>query len=153
MRYKDLFFEDFTVGRTFDTDERTIDEAEIVEFGRNYAPLPYHVDPDAAKDSMFGGLVAAGFQTAAISFGLFIDSGIFDACAMGSPGLDRLRWRLPVRPDDRLRVTATVIEASPADEGKARNFVKFLIKTFNQKDEIVLEAHTMHYVRSRASAA
>jgi len=152
MRYRDLYFEDFTVGRRFETDERTIGEEEIISFGKSYAPLPYHTDPDAAKESMFGGLVAAGFQTAAISFGLFIDSGIFSACAMGSPGLDRLRWRRPVRPGDRLRVVATLLEASPAGEGKTRNFVKFLIETFNQDDEIVLEAHTMHYVRSRPAA-
>lgn len=152
MTYQDLYFEDFTVGRRFETADRTIGEAEIISFGESYAPLPYHTDPEAAKGSMFGGLVAAGFQTAAISFGLFIGSGIFDACAMGSPGLDRLRWRRPVRPGDRLRVEATVLEASPAGEGKTRNFVKFLIETFNQDDEIVLEAHTMHYVRSRPAA-
>ncbi len=152
MQYHDLYFEDFTIDRRFETGERTIGEAEIISFGESYAPLPYHIDPEAAKESMFGGLVAAGFQTTAISFGLFIGCGIFDSCAMGSPGLDRLRWRRPVRPGDRLRVSATVMETSPAGEGKTRNFVKFLIETYNQDDEIVLEAHTMHYVRGRPAA-
>lgn len=149
MHYQDLYFEDFTVGSEYQTGARTIGEEEIISFGKSYAPLPYHTDPEAAKDSMFGGLVAAGFQTAAISFGLFIGCGIFDSCALGSPGLDRLRWRRAVRPGDRLRVSAKVLEASPAGEGKTRNLVKFLIETYNQDDEIVLEAHTMHYVRAR----
>lgn len=149
MRYQDLYFEDFTVGRTFETGRRTITEHEIISFGESYAHLPYHTDPDAAKDSMFGGLVAAGYQTAAITFGLFIDSGIFDVCAMGAPGVDRLRWRRPVRPGDELRVTIEVLEASPAGEGKTRNFVKFLMQTYNQDDEVVMEAQTLHYVRAR----
>jgi len=150
MRYSDLYFEDFTPGRRFETDARTVEAADIVAFGKSYAPLPYHTDPDAARDSMFGGLVAAGFQTASISFALFIEAGVFSACAMGSPGLDRLRWLRPVRAGDTLRVVVEILEALPAQGPKGRNLIKSRYETFNQKDEAVLEMVMLNYVRARA---
>lgn len=153
MRYKNLYFEDFTPGRVLKTDSQEITEEEIIDFGTRYARLPYHTDPDEAKQSMFGGLVAAGFQTAAISFGLYTASGAFDACGMGSPGCDRIRWRRPVRPGDRLRVEAEVAEASPAREEGGRNLIKLNIRTFNQADDVVLEMTTIHYVKSRPAGA
>ena len=76
MKYNDLYFEDFTVGRIFETDKRTISQKEIIDFGNQFAPLPYHTDPEAAKDYMFGELVAAGFHTCSISFGLFIEASV-----------------------------------------------------------------------------
>ena len=153
MKYSDLYFEDFTVGRSFETDSRTITEADIVAFGKEFAPLPYHTDPVEAKDYMFGELVAAGFHTCAVSFGLFIEAGVFSACAMGSPGFDRLRWKKPVRPGDTLTVMATVTEASPARDDSGRNLIKLRFETTNQNGEPVLEMHTLHYVRARHAEA
>ena len=148
-RYTDLYFEDFTVGRVLETDDWTLTEDEITGFGNAYARLPYHTDPEAAKDTMFGTLVAAGFQTAAISFGLYTASGAFDACGMGSPGCDRIRWRRPVHPGDTLRVEAEVVEASPARAPGGRNQIKLAIRTINQDDELVQDMTTIHYVKSR----
>lgn len=149
MKYQDLYFEDFTVGRVFETASRRISEQDIIAFGKDFAPLPYHTDPEAAKDYMFGELVAAGFHTCAASFGLFIEAGVFSACAMGSPGFDTVRWKQVVRPGDDIRVTATVTEISPAREKGGRNLVKLLFVTTNQKDQPVLEMHTRHFVRAR----
>jgi len=149
MKYGDLYFEDFTPGRIFETDARTVTAADIIRFGKEFAPLPYHTDPEAAKDYMFGGLVAAGFQTCSIAFGLFIEAGVFSACAMGSPGLDRLRWKKIVTPGDTLKARVTVLEASPARDDSGRNMIKLLFETTNQDDEPVLEMHTLHFVRSR----
>lgn len=149
MRYSDLYFEDFIPGRRFETDSRTVTAEEIIAFGKAYNPLPYHTDPEAARQSMFGGLVAAGFQTAAISFGLFIEAGVFSACAMGSPGLDRLRWVRPVRAGDTLRVAVEVLEARPAQGENGRNMIKIQFETFNQNDELVLVMHMLNYVKAR----
>lgn len=149
MKYTDLYFEDFTIDRVFETDRRTISQEEIIQFGTQFAPLPYHTDPEAAKDYMFGELVAAGFHTCSISFGLFIEAGVFSSCAMGSPGFDTLRWKKPVRPGDTLYVKATVIEVSPARDDSGRNLIKLLFQTFNQDDEPVLEMLTKHFVQSR----
>ena len=149
MKYSNIYFEDFKNGRVFETDTEKITAKEIISFGKNFAPLPYHTDPDAAKDYMFGELVAAGFHTCSISFGLFIRSGIFDDCAMGSPGFNKLRWKNPVRPGDSLKVTATVTDASPARDENGRNLISLLFVTTNQNNEIVLEMETRHFVRSR----
>jgi len=149
MKYSNIYFEDFENGRVFETGTQKISAEEIISFGNNFAPLPYHTDPEAAKDYMFGELVAAGFHTCAISFGLFIRSGIFDDCAMGSPGFNNLRWKKPVRPGDRLKVTATVTEVSPARDENGRNLISLLFVTTNQKNQIVLEMETRHFVRSR----
>ena len=149
MKYNDLYFEDFKVGRIFETDKRTISQAEIIDFGNQFAPLPYHTDPDAAKKYMFGELVAAGFHTCSISFVLFIEAGVFSSCAMGSPGFDSLRWKKPVRPGDTLQVTAKVTEASPARDESGRNLIKLLFTATNQDGEPVLEMHTKHFVMSR----
>ena len=149
MKYSNIYFEDFENGRVFETGTQKISAEEIISFGNNFAPLPYHTDPEAAKDYMFGELVAAGFHTCAISFGLFIRSGIFDDCAMGSPGFNKLRWKNPVRPDDSLKVTATVTEVSPARDENGRNLISLLFVTTNQNNQIVLEMETRHFVRSR----
>jgi acyl dehydratase len=149
MKYSNIYFEDFENGRVFETDTEKITTKEIISFGKNFAPLPYHTDPEAAKDYMFGELVAAGFHTCSISFGLFIRSGVFDDCAMGSPGFNKLRWKNPVRPDDTLKVTATVTDASPARDKNGRNLISLLFVTTNQNNEIVLEMETRHFVRSR----
>ena len=150
MKYSNIYFEDFENGRVFETDTQKISAEEIISFGNNFAPLPYHTDPEAAKDYMFGELVAAGFHTCAISFGLFIRSGIFDDCAMGSPGFNKVRWKNPVRPGDSLKVTATVTEVSPARDENGRNLISLLFVTTNQNNQIVLEMETRHFVRSRA---
>ena len=150
MKYSNIYFEDFEIGRVFETGTQKITAEEIISFGNNFAPLPYHTDPKAAKSYMFGELVAAGFHTCSISFGLFIRSGIFDDCAMGSPGFNKLRWKNPVRPGDRLKVTATVTEASPARDENGRNLISLMFVTMNQNNEMVLEMETRHFVRSRA---
>lgn len=149
MLYEDIYFDDFTIGRAFETDAKLLSETDIIEFGKAFAPLPYHTDPEAAKQTMFGEVVAAGFHTAAVSFGLFIESGVFAVCGMGSPGLDELRWRRPVRPGDRIRVVAEVIEASAAEGEKGRNRIRLAFRTLNQNDEVVMTMNTMHYVKSR----
>lgn len=149
MKYSNIYFEDFEVDRVFETDTQLITAEEIISFGNDFAPLPYHTDPEAAKEYMFGELVAAGFHTCSISFGLFIRSGIFDDCAMGSPGFNKLRWKNPVRPEDNLKVKATVTEASPARDENGRNLISLLFITTNQNNEIVLEMETRHFVRSR----
>ena len=150
-KYTDIWFDDFIVGRVFLTESRFISSEEIVTFGKKFAPLPYHTDPNEAKNYMFGELVAAGFHTCSISFGLFIESGILDSCAMGSPGFNKLRWRKPVLPGDRLRVKSTVTNASPARDQNGRNLVTMLFETFNQDNEVVLEMETKHFVQTRPS--
>ena len=144
-----LYFEDFEVDQVYETGSHRLDAEEIIEFGKNYAPLPYHTDPEAAKDSSFGTLVAAGYQTAAVTFGLFARTGALSVSGMGSPGVDSLRWKRPVKVGDTLRVLANIVECSPATKEGGRDAVRIRYDTLNQDDDIVMTLTSLHFVRRR----
>ena len=146
---KPLFYEDFEVGQVFETGTHTLGEQEIIDFGEKYAPLPYHTDAEAAKDTSFGNLVAAGYQTAALTFGLFARTGALSLSGMGSPGVDSLRWKHPVKVGDTLRVNANIVEVSPAAKQGGRDGVRIRYDTLNQNDEIVMILTSLHFVRRR----
>src|SRR5437870_7824115 len=107
MRY----FEDFKVGESLDLGRRSVSADEIVAFARQFDPQPFHVDEEAAKRSVFGGLIASGWQTCALAMRMMCDAYLLDAASAGSPGVENIRWILPVRPRDTLRVRLTVFEA------------------------------------------
>lgn len=146
---KDYYFEDFHVGQRFTSETATLTEDEIIAFGKKYAPLPYHTDPAAAKDTAYGGVIAAGYQTAALTFGLFVRTGVLGAAAMGSPGVDKLRWLKPVRPGDALHVEAEIVEVSPARAEGGRDAVRIRYDTINQDGETVMTLSSLHFVRRR----
>jgi len=145
----DLWFEDFKPGRRFVTAARQVDEAEIVAFGRAYANLPYHTDAAAAEETMYRGLIAPGYLTASITFGLFADTGALSVCGMGSPGIDKLRWHRPVRAGDAVHVEAEVVEVSPAREAGGRDVIRIEYAAVNQHGETVLTLSSLHFVRRR----
>src|SRR5262244_576151 len=105
MRY----LEDFREGQTFELGEETITEREILEFARRFDAQPFHTDPEAAKKSIYGGLIASGWHTGSFFMGLLVRGLIHDVASMGSGGLDELRWLKPVRPNDVLRARLTVL--------------------------------------------
>ena len=145
----DLYFEDFAVGQVYETSAVILEQDDIVQFGKQYANLPYHTDPEAARKTTFAGLVAPGYQTAALTFGLFVDLGLFRASGMGSPGIDKLRWLKPVRPGDALHVSAEVIEVSPAQSTSGRNAVRFRYDTINQDGDKVMTVTSLHFLKRR----
>ena len=145
----DLYFEDFAIGQVYETSAVTLEQDDIVQFGKQYANLPYHTDPEAARKTTFAGLVAPGYQTAALTFGLFVDLGLFRASGMGSPGIDKLRWLKPVRPGDALHVSAEVIEVSPAQSTSGRNAVRFRYDTINQDGDKVMTVTSLHFLKRR----
>ena len=144
-----LYYEDFAVGQVYETSAVTLEQDDIVQFGKQYANLPYHTDPEAARKTTFAGLVAPGYQTAALTFGLFVDLGLFRASGMGSPGIDKLRWLKPVRPGDALHVSAEVIEVSPAQSTSGRNAVRFRYDTINQDGDKVMTVTSLHFLKRR----
>ena len=132
-----LYFEDFKPGDRFESATLTITEALIIEYARFYDPQPFHLDPEAAKATVYGGLIASGLQTIGLGFKLFFETGALSACSLGSPGLDEIRWKAPVRPGDTLRVVAEVLEARPSSSKPDRGIVRFLFTTLNQRGETV----------------
>jgi acyl dehydratase len=143
------FFEDFVPGWRFQTASATISEGMIVEFARAYDPQPFHLDPETARATIYGGLIASGFQTLALGFRLVLDTGFLSAASLGSPGFDELRWLKPVRPGDTLRVEAEVIEAVPSRSKPDRGLARIAYRYINQRDEDVLTFRAMHLLRRR----
>jgi acyl dehydratase len=133
-----LYFEDFKAGDRFESGTLTLTEALIVEFARFYDPQVFHVDPEAARATVYGGLIASGLQTIGLTFKLFFEIGVLSACSLGSPGLDEIRWKAPVRPGDTLRVAAAVLETRPSSSKPDRGIVKILYTTLNQRGEPVM---------------
>ena len=131
------YFEDFTPGDRFESGTLPITAALIVEYARFYDPQPFHTDPEAARATVYGGLIASGLQTIGIAFKLFFETGVLSACSLGSPGLDEVRWKAPVRPGDTLRVVAAVLETRPSTSKPDRGIVRILYTTLNQRGETV----------------
>ncbi|HZI82387.1 MAG TPA: MaoC/PaaZ C-terminal domain-containing protein, partial [Casimicrobiaceae bacterium] len=92
----DYYLEDFEAGRTYTSPSQTVGEEEALDFARRYDPQYFHLDPVAARDSVFGGLVVGGFQTAALAWALVQRTGMFERSAIAGIGLDELRWHKPV---------------------------------------------------------
>ena len=143
------YFEEFAVGDRFGTAAAALDEQEILAFGRRYDPQPFHTDPAAATDSIYGGLIASGFQTLAAGFRQIWETGVFQGSSLGSPGLDELRWLKPVRPGDSLRVEGEVTEIRPSQSKPDRGIVRIAYRHLNQRDEVVLTFNAMHLLRRR----
>ena len=148
MRY----LEDFTVGETRELGSVHLTEAQIVAFGREYDPQPFHVDAEAARASPFGGLIASGWQTAALAQRLLIENFARDAVTFGSPGVDELRFVKPVRPGDTLTLRATVIESRPSQSKPDRGLLRIRAEMVNQAGEVVLSMIGLSFFGRRPAA-
>jgi len=133
-----LYFDDFKPGDSFQSASLLVSEALIVEFGRFYDPQVFHTNPEAAKETVYGGLIASGLQTIAITFKLFLETGTLAASGLGSPGLDEIRWKAPVRPGDTLHVVAEVLGTRASTSKPDRGIVRILYTTLNQRGEAVM---------------
>ena len=131
------YWEDFTPGRVFETATRSLSEEDIVRFAREFDPQDFHTNPEAARQTPFGGLIASGWHTCGITMRLMCDGYLLETSCVGSPGLEELRWLKPVRPGDALRLKTTVLEATPSAKQANRGTVLFLWETYNQNGEVV----------------
>jgi acyl dehydratase len=131
-----LFFEDFAVGQKFHTTRRRVDAAEIIEFACRYDPQPFHTDPEAAKASLFGGLAASGWHSAAMMMRLIVDSEFRPAGGIIGGG-GELSWLKPVRPGDELRVESEVVELRESRSRPRQGLVTMRLTMFNQTGEAV----------------
>jgi acyl dehydratase len=146
----DRWFEDYPKGAVFELGSVAVDEDEVIAFARRYDPQPFHVDPHAAKDSFFGGLVASGWHTGSLMMRLLALRYLSPASSLGSPGIDDLRWLRPVRPGDVLSVRASVIDANRSRSRPDRGVVLTAIEVRNQDDEPVMTMRAVNLVRCRS---
>jgi acyl dehydratase len=143
------YFEDFPVGQVVALGSRSVSEAEIIAFARQFDPQYFHTDPDAARRSIWGGLVASGWHTTCLFMRLLVDGHLHDAASIASPGVDEIRWLKPVRPDDRLTGRLTILEATPSKSGAARGTLKQLGELFNQNGERVMTLRAISIIGRR----
>lgn len=132
------YWEDFKVGETADLGSCSPTEEQIMAFARKYDPQPFHVDPEAARRSIFGGLIASGWHTCALMMRLSVEAAQREqAAATGSPGIDSCRWLKPVRPGDVLTGATEILETWPS-RTKPIGFVRRRVEMVNQRGEAVL---------------
>jgi acyl dehydratase len=133
---KTFYFEDFKPGDCIESPGITMTESAIIDFALHFDPQPFHTDQEAAKESIYGGLIASGIHTVAITFRSLLLTGAL-SCNLGSPGFDELRWLRPVHPGDTLRAVAEVLEVRPSSTRSDRGTVRFRCTTMNQRNEPV----------------
>ena len=131
-----LYLDDLRIGQQFVSRSHVIDEEQIVKFAREFDPQPFHVDPAAAKRTLFGGLVASGWHTAALTMRLLVEGGVPIAGGMVGAG-GEIRWPKPTRPGDTLRVHSEVVEIVPSRSRPDRGIVTIRIETRNQHGDVV----------------
>jgi acyl dehydratase len=149
MSFKDRWLEDFRPGETAEFGDYEMTEAEITAFAARYDPQPFHTDPERARSSAFGGLIASGWHTAAAMMRLLVDHFVPPQASLGSPGIDELRWLVPVRPGDRLRVRVTVLEQRRSRGKPDRGIVRTLNEVLNQEGAVVMTARALALFRAR----
>ncbi|MGA8169773.1 MAG: MaoC family dehydratase [Methylocystis sp.] len=131
-----LYLEDLAVGQIYRAGPLKLEAEDLIRFARDYDPQYFHTDPEAAKSSMFGGLIGSGWQTAALTMRLVVESGAPFADGAVGVGIE-LAWPRPVRPGDSIRVEAEVTNLAPLRSRPDRGIATFKIVTLNQKDEVV----------------
>ncbi len=126
------FLEDFTVGEVFETASIGVNARDILVFAESFDPQPFHLDEAAARAGFFGGLVASGWHTGALTMRLFVESGVMGEIGVIGFGVDELRWLAPVAPGDELHLRGEVVEVRPRPHRPARGIVRIRIETVNQ---------------------
>jgi len=129
------YFEDYEVGATYELGTVSVSEEEIIAFAREYDPQVYHVDPEAAKAHYFGGIIASGWHTGCLMMRLYVESYLSSVAALGSPGVDKLRWPRPTRPGDTLALQVTVQSARRSQSKPDRGVVVSYSEFRNQHGE------------------
>jgi acyl dehydratase len=131
------YLEDFAVGQTYGSPRLRVDEARAVDFAKEFDPQPFHLDDKAARGSIFGGLAASGWHTAAMTMRLLVEGELTPAGGIIGLGFDEFRWPRPVRPGDELHLTSEILEVRPSKSRPDQGLVKVRTTTFNQNNEPV----------------
>ena len=131
------YLEDFAVGQTFHSGRLRIDAEHIKTFAAAFDPQPFHLDEAAACDTIFRGLAASGWHTAAVTMRLLVESDLTPAGGIIGAGVEECRWPRPVRPGDELRVESEVLEVRPSQSRPDQGLIKVRTMTLNQHGEAV----------------
>ena len=147
------YFEDYAPGAVFEFGSTRVTEDEVIAFATAYDPQSFHIDSDAAAHSMFGGLIASGWHTAALMMRMLVDHYLSTVASLASPGVEQLRWLAPVRPCDVLRVRVTVQDARRSRSRSDRGVVTSGIEVLNQNDVLVMTVKAVNLLLTRPAAS
>ncbi len=131
------YLEDYAVAQTFGSGRLRVDKERIKTFAAEFDPQPFHLDEEAARETIFRGLAASGWHTAALTMRLLVESEFKPAGGIVGTGFDELRWPLPVRPGDELRTESEILEVRPSKSRPDQGLIKVRTTTLNQSGEIV----------------
>jgi acyl dehydratase len=135
---EDHYLEDFSVGQTFRSGSVKVETEQIKSFASQFDPQPFHLDERAAAATFFGGLVASGWHTAALTMRMIVDSDLRIAGGLIGAGAEELKWPRPVRPGDTLHIVSEVIEVRPSKSRPDQGIIKVRTQTMNQEDQPVM---------------
>lgn len=146
------YFEDYVEGMDITFGSISVDEEEVIEFAKRYDPQVFHTDPEKAKQSHYGGLIASGWHTSSMMMKLLTQHYLSDVSSLGSPGLDHIRWIAPVRPGDTLKVRLKITDARKSQSKPDRGIVIAFIEVINQNDVVVMDLTATNFVACREPA-
>ena len=133
-----LHWEDFSPGQVVDCGSRLVTREEIVAFAAEYDPQPMHLDEDAARAMLLGGMVASGWHSCCMLMRLLTDAVLADSSFLGAPGMEEVKWLAPIRPGERIKARGTVLETRPSRSRPDMGFVKFRFELTDAGDKPVL---------------
>ena len=150
-----LYWEDFIPGQVTEYGTRRVTRDEIVAFAAEFDPQPFHLDEAAARASMLGGLCTSGWHSCCVLMRMAADGFVLNSSSMGAPGVDEVRWHVPIRPGDELTLRATVLSIRASNSRPTAGFVDFLLELYNAGGERVmtLKAPLMFGRRTPGGAA
>lgn len=148
---EDRWFEEYLPGDVHEFGAMAVEEDEVLAFGRRFDPQPFHTDPEAARATEYGGLIASGWHTAALMMRMYSDHYLSRVATLVSPGVDELRWLLPVRPGDTLSLRVTVVVARRSATRPDRGIVRSAVEVLNQRREVVLTVTALNFLLCRPS--
>ena len=145
----DRYFEDYVDGAVHDFGSIAVKESEVVDFAKRFDPQPFHMNPELAKHSIYGGLIASGWHSASLMMRLFVEHYLSHVASLGSPGVDELRWLKPVRPGDVLSLRVTVSKTSRSRSKPDRGIVHSYVETLNQNGDVVMTMKALNFLLCR----
>jgi acyl dehydratase len=146
---QERYLEDYVKGAVHEFGPISINEAQIVEFGKQFDPQVFHTDPDVAKQTVYGGLIASGWHTCSLFMRLFVEHYLPGPSSLGSPGVDELRWLKPVRPGDTLTLRVIVHKIKPSRSKPDRGMLFSFCTMLNQARDVVATMMVMNLIQYR----
>jgi acyl dehydratase len=148
-----LYFEDFKPGNVIEHGPRLVTREEIVAFAAEFDPQPMHLDEDAARASMLGGLAASGWHTCCLMMRMAADSFVLNSSSMGAPGVDEVKWLKPLRPGSHITLRTTVLDTRTSNGRPEMGFVKVRMEILDDERAILMVLTTSMIMGRRAVAA